>query len=325
MALAKKLLLVVLLAASLYFVFAPKKNNPLSSPSTTNVPSNTKEDHRRAPPPPKKVKKGIQKKRYKDGQVYYIYVPPKLAKNPDLNTQVLAIIHGYTGQTNGKKGQSIALKNMKRFIDYANDYNTLLIAPHFSEKTFDNDYQRLNLDGTRADLRLLDLVQVLKGTFHHLDTNQLSLFGFSGGGQFVHRFCAFHPLRIHKAVVSGSGWYMWPDPTINYPLGTNLKKFTAVDYIDLHLLAKTNIQVLIGEHDTQQGAFRTEYKDININTMQGNSRFLRAQKWVNAMNRYALQNGIDSKITLTVIPDTEHQTSNELIDAAYDFLSTPYE
>ncbi|WP_052599717.1 alpha/beta hydrolase [Aureispira sp. CCB-QB1] len=265
-------------------------------------------------------KKGIQKKKYIDGQVYYLYVPQAVAENPEIGTTILAVIHGYTGQANGIKGQNIALKNMKRFIPYAEQHNTLLIAPHFSEKIFDSDYQRFNLDATRSDIRLIDLIQITKNTFPNLQDKKIKLFGFSGGGQFVHRFCAFHPLRVHKAVASGSGWYMWPDWTIDYPLGVNLRKFSNTKPINLDLFTQCQLLVLVGEQDIRQGSFRDDYKDFDLNNMQGNDRVSRARQWVLAMEKYAASKGLTSNILLKTVPETEHRTTNTLMKSAFNFL-----
>lgn len=276
--------------------------------------------------PDLKLRKGIQKKRFKDGQIFFLYLPANIAENPQTPVQVVAVIHGYTGQTPGGKGHKIVLKNMERFKDYAEEHQTIIIAPHFDGRIFENDYQRLNLDGPRADERLLAIVESLEGTFPNIQKEKISLFGFSGGGQFVHRFCAFYPERVHKAVVSGSGWYMWPDPTINYPLGTNLdnyEKHGVFRTINLERFVETPIQVLIGAIDLQQGSFREEYKEVDLNAWQGNSRIVRAENWVKAMKAYAEQKGLTDHIQLVVVPDTEHRTTNELMDEAYNFLSEP--
>lgn len=267
------------------------------------------------------VKKGIHKKKYTDGQVYYLYIPKEIAQNPTLATEIVAIIHGYSGQANGDKGKNIALKNLKRFRDYADQNNALLIAPHFNEKLFDSDYQRFNLDAKRSDIRLINLIKHTKKTFPNLEETQINLFGFSGGGQFVHRFCAFHPNMVKKAIISGSGWYMWPTHSIPYPLGFNLDKFPNVLTIDTKLFVQCDMLVLIGEDDKRQGSFRIEYKGYNLNDMQGRDRVTRARNWVNAIRSYAISQGVTSNIQLVTVPDVEHRTTNKLMEVAFDFLA----
>lgn len=302
-------LVIILMYCAFQCIVCTRPPVPLSNPPTTKKATDLL------------IKKGIQKKRYTDGQTYYTYIPKTIAEKPHLGTEILAVIHGYQGQANGLKGQKITLKNMKRFIPYAEKHNTILIAPHFSEKIFDSDYQRFNLDATRSDIRLINLIQLMKNTFPNLKEKKLKLFGFSGGGQFVHRFCAFHPKRIHKAVTSGSGWYMWPDHNVDYPVGLKLEKFPMIKPINLELFIQCHLLVLIGEKDTQQGSFRIDYKDINLNDMQGYDRISRARHWVAAIKKYARSKGLTSNISLKTIPKTEHRTTKDLMDAAFDFLA----
>jgi pimeloyl-ACP methyl ester carboxylesterase len=266
------------------------------------------------------VQQGVSKEIYTDGQVYYLYIPQAVAANPNLAAEVLAVIHGYSGQTNGAVGEDIALQNLERFEEYAEQTNTILLAPHFSETIFDSDYQRFNLDATRSDLRLIDLIERTQQTFPNIKDQQIKLFGFSGGGQFVHRFCAFHPNIVQKAIASASGWYMWPDIAFDYPLGINLLPFPNAPPINMNLFLQSNLLILVGGDDIRQGSFRTDYYGTNLNNLQGRNRRARAQNWVNAMQSYATNNGYISNISLEIVPGTEHRISKDLLDAAYNFL-----
>lgn len=318
---SKRLLYIVVVLAFVAFqYFAPSSDDPTVPPPSSPVPPNTEEP---APIETNKhplIKRGIKKHKYSDGQSYFLYVPKAIANDPSLGKEIVAVIHGYSGQARGAKGQNIVLRNIKRFVEYAEEHQAILIAPHFDEERFDSDYQRFNLDATRADVRLIDLIQLTKEAFVNLETEQLKLFGFSGGGQFVHRFCAFHPEIVDRAVTSGSGWYMWPNPTIDYPLGLKLDRFSAVAPINLEKFVACHLMVLIGQEDLTQGSFREEYKELNLNLMQGKDRITRARKWVEAMNAVAQSNGFTSNITLVTVPNTEHTTTNELMDAAFEYL-----
>lgn len=266
------------------------------------------------------VQQGISKYIYTGGQVYYLYIPQAVAANPNLDAEILAVIHGYSGQTNGSVGEDITLLNVERFEEYAEQNNMILIVPHFSEAIFDSDYQRFNLDATRSDTRLIDLIEETKQSFPNIQDQQIKLFGFSGGGQFVHRFCAFHPNIVRKAVASSSGWYMWPDMSLDYAVGIDMQAHPNVPPIDMNLFLQSDLLILIGADDTRQGSFRTDYKGVNLNALQGRNRRARASNWVNAMQSYATANGYISNISLEIIPNTEHVMNDDLMDAAYDFL-----
>ncbi|MFK7796351.1 MAG: hypothetical protein AB8E82_02780 [Aureispira sp.] len=297
------------------------------------------------PEEPIAFKKGINKSTYANDQIYFWYVPSEVAKDPTKAKDVVAIIHGYTGQDNGSSGVNITLENLKRFMVYADSTHSILIAPHFNESVFGSNYQRLNLNrerlntrgepldipGARSDIRLINLIQLLQEIFPNIDDEKIKLFGFSGGGQFVHRFCAFHPNRIEKAIIGGAGWYMWPDDNIEYPLGFNLNTFSNVDeVINTKSFVQCDMLVLIGAEDKTQGSFRTEYKNYeldivyNLNKIQGNTRVKRASKWVAALKTYATQIGIkaeDVKVKMKTVKNVPHRTPDEFMRVAFNYLA----
>ena len=90
------------------------------------------------------------------------------------------------------------------------------MASHFDEKRLYKNYQRLNLTGLRSDVRLNQLIQSLCQLLTHIETEKRMLLGFSGGGQFVHRYLAFHEGMISRAVIGEPGWFMWPDLSYHY-------------------------------------------------------------------------------------------------------------
>jgi pimeloyl-ACP methyl ester carboxylesterase len=264
---------------------------------------------------------GINKKKYNDGQTYFIYVPIKYKENLSKTPSILAIVHGYTGNKAGDRGIGITKKNIERWKEYAEKYNCILLAPHFDEVTFDNDYQRLNLDGKRSDLRLNDIVDSVKTAFPELKNTKLKLFGFSGGGQFVHRYCAFHPDLVDRAVVGASGWYMWPDDELDYPLGTNLKSYPNInEKIDLVRYVQSVMLVIVGENDQKQGAFRDNYKDADLDMLQGENRLERAKRWVNELNIIAYKNNVTCKVQLKVVENTAHEINSSLLKTSALFL-----
>jgi poly(3-hydroxybutyrate) depolymerase len=46
----------------------------------------------------------------------------------------------------------------------------------------------------------------------------LHLSGYSGGGQFVHRFMLVHPGRVARVAVGAAGWYTFPDPALDWSI-----------------------------------------------------------------------------------------------------------
>lgn len=70
----------------------------------------------------------------------------------------------------------------------------------------------------RHDLLLLAMLDEMALRWPGIDTSKVYLSGFSGGGQFVHRFMYLHPERVHAAAVGAPGLATllnmdaaWPD------------------------------------------------------------------------------------------------------------------
>ncbi len=78
-------------------------------------------------------------------------------------------------------------------------------APYFDEMRFLGDDQRLNLAGPRSDLRLNELIASVVNPSPELPGKSWLLYGFSGGGQFVHRYAAIHPDRAARVVARTGG------------------------------------------------------------------------------------------------------------------------
>jgi len=136
----------------------------------------------------------------------YVYLPRTLAPQ----ARIIAIVHGIS---------ELPRQYLECFAPFAERHGAVLVAPHFSRPRF-RDYQRLGRSGrgARADQALERLVEeVARET--HARAGRVFLFGYSGGGQFVHRYVMAHPQRVAAAVVGSAGWYTFPDAGRRYPRG----------------------------------------------------------------------------------------------------------
>jgi hypothetical protein len=196
----------------------------------------------------------------------------------------------------------------------------VVLAPHFDEERFGNDYQRFNLPGLRADVRLNDLVEEAAKLIPGVLSERFLMFGFSGGGQFVHRYIAFNPGRVERAVCAAPGWYMWPDWSLPYPLGIAPNSFPDDLRPQLRGLCKANLLVVVGENDSSQGTFRKSYKGHNLVTSQGWGRKERAENWIAALKQYAEREASPFRVALKVIPKTGHANYQGLLECAGKYL-----
>ena len=135
---------------------------------------------------------------------YFVYLPQKCS--------------GYTSQFVSVHGVSRnAREHAERFSPLAEEYGVVLVAPLFSRRHF-CDYQRLGREGggRRADHAIQQItreIEYLTGA----DSSKISMFGFSGGGQFAHRYAMAYPDRVRQLVIGAAGWYTYPDDSRKYP------------------------------------------------------------------------------------------------------------
>lgn len=186
----------------------------------------------------------------------------------------------------------------------AERFGVVVLAPHFSRPAF-RDYQRLGREGRgeRADRALLGLVEAV-GRSIGAEWKRFFLMGYSGGGQFVHRFVLAYPDRVAAAVASSAGWYTFPDHTRSYPLGIgSARRLPGVSF-DPERFLRVPILVTVGERDVRRD--RVLRKTTRVDLQQGRTRLERAQRWVDAMVRAAEERGLAPSVSLRTLPDIGH-------------------
>lgn len=264
-----------------------------------------------------RLKAGLNTCRHADGQLYYVHVPEQTLSAPK-GARVLISIHGYSGREDNEKGRASVRRAATRWASLSKRTGWVVLAPQFDEKRFSGNYQRLNLAGkTPADARLDALLEKLAARLPGLRTDKLYLFGFSGGGQFVHRYAAFHPRRVERAVAGGAGWYMFPDPKLPYPIGTG--SVPGKRRPDIRGLRGVRLLVIVGAEDTDGGAFRKRYEQYDLLTLQGPGRLQRARNWVDAVRRQSGRGPFRIRLALT--PGTGHTISKMMRKTTEAFLT----
>ena len=116
-------------------------------------------------------------------------------------------------------------------------------------------------------------------------SGRILLFGYSGGGQFGHRYMMAHPDAVERLVVGAAGWYTFPDPTREYPLGVKASaSLPGVTFFSARFLMVPTC-VLVGEADTARDADFNQ--DAEVDAQQGTTRLERGRRWVAAMSAAA--------------------------------------
>jgi pimeloyl-ACP methyl ester carboxylesterase len=224
-------------------------------------------------------------------QVYYVYWPESAADDAAL----FVTVHGISRN---------AEEHANQFSSYAERQGVVLLAPLFSLSRFPR-YQRLvgKEGGREADMMLLDIIDEV-GSLIPVETSKIYLFGFSGGGQFVHRFALRHPQRVMRYVVASAGWYTFPDPEQAFPRGIRPNRHLPHLLPDLANFLTIPGSVIVGERDVKPGTALN--KNPEIIAQQGEHRRERGERWVQAMNQAAEQAGLPAHYSFDIAPDCGH-------------------
>lgn len=237
---------------------------------------------------------GTISKRTLDGMQqidYFAYLPASGQRH----NRVFISVHGISRN---------ALQHMEGFAAQAELYGAVMLAPLFPQSTFPF-YQRL---GTTANLERADLAfeQMLHDAAAWLDINPapMHIFGFSGGGQFAHRYAMFYPSKIARMVLGAPGWYTFPDPERQYPLGLrSAEEWPHLKFFPEKFLRIPSL-VLVGDND--------DIRDDDLNTsrridaFQGLNRIERGERWVNAMRSLARAYQLPFDFRIEPVPNANH-------------------
>lgn len=223
--------------------------------------------------------------------VYYLYLPRKLQQP----ARLFVTVHGISRN---------AREHARRFAPYAEKEGVILIAPSFKRKRFPG-YQRLDendvgLSPASALDQIVEEVRLLTGS----PQSKLYLFGFSGGGQFVHRYVMRYPQRVAKAAIGGAGWYTFPDPKARFPMGLRQRADDDQPAINPEQFLRVPVSVLVGDLDDQRDDALN--KSPRIDRQQGNNRLERGQRWIEAMQASARLRGFQTEFRFVPLHGVAH-------------------
>lgn len=224
-------------------------------------------------------------------QKYYLYVP----STGGTGARTFIAVHGITRN---------AAEQAHLFAPFAERYGVLLIAPLFPKDRF-QDYQRLGRKGKgeRADFALDRIVAEVTSLIG-AKTNELYLFGYSGGGQFVHRYAMAHPERVARIALAAAGWYTFPDPTVHFPLGIRATSGLPDVRFNLAKFLSVPTYLMVGEKDVMRDPELR--KSRRLDRQQGITRLERGRRWLKTVAATAKAYHLDTPHIFEVLPNSNH-------------------
>lgn len=234
---------------------------------------------------------------------YFVYIPKSC---PD-SSKVIYTIHGISRN---------AEEHLQGFITQAERHEAILVAPLFLKANFPR-YQQLgtNVQQERADMAF---DHVLHDVHEQLGIPPapMRMFGFSGGGQFVHRYAMFYPKRVSRMVITAPGWYTFPDPDRKYPYGLKSTRDWPHLSFNLEKFLQIPVMVITGEEDDLRD--KDLNKDREIDSFQGLNRVERAERWVAANRNLARSYGVSADFRLESIPNASHAYESYLAHPPFE-------
>lgn len=241
---------------------------------------------------------------------YFIYFP----QNAREDNRIFYSIHGISRN---------AEEHIEGFITQAEKHGTIVIAPLFPKEDFPR-YQQL---GSSANQQRADMAfnHVLQDAHEWLGIPPapMHLFGFSGGGQFLHRYAMFYPKRVAKMALAAPGWYTFPNPDRKYPYGIKSTR----DWPNLKFVLEKFLHIptliLVGEEDDLRDKELNKAREID--SFQGLNRIERAERWTAAIHALGRSYNITTDFRLETVPNASHayesyQAYPPFAEKIFDFL-----
>ena len=237
----------------------------------------------------------------------------RLPKEINENTKVIFIIHGNS-------------RDVERYINLwlepSKDKNVILVAPHFTRSNYSNfgTLQIARSSGKILKNQSNNLKNSLSLFFtyfknkYNLQTSTYSIFGFSAGSQFAHRYLLFSDdIQVDRVVLGSAGWYTFLNNE-PYPYGMRNMPIERERY---EWYLSREVLFILGAKDNDPN-----HESLNNSKgakQQGSNRFERGQNYFKNLVIFSEENKIAFRWRYKVIEDLDHSTS-AISENAFTFL-----
>lgn len=175
---------------------------------------------------------------------YCLYVPTAHDFDGD-PLPLLVLQHG-----TGRRGPQYR----DEFAGYAEANHCVVLAPLYPAGIGDPDdlhnFKFLRYGDIRFDTVLLEIVGEVAERFN-VDADRFLLHGFSGGGQFAHRFFYLHPDRLAGVSIGAPGRITRLDYTKDWWVGLRNCAEIFGREPDVDAMRRVPVQMVVGTHDVE--------------------------------------------------------------------------
>lgn len=175
---------------------------------------------------------------------FCLYVPTSYHDTGTRHYPLAVVVHG----TNRP-----ALQYRDAFADFAEAQECIVLAPLFpggiEQPGEIHNYKFITFRDIRFDLVLLAMIDEVAEVYR-IDKRRFLLHGFSGGGQFAHRFFYLHPERLLGISIGAPGVVTLLDERRDWWLGVRDIEQTFGRPLDYEAMRQVPVQMVIGAEDT---------------------------------------------------------------------------
>lgn len=176
---------------------------------------------------------------------YCLYVPEGFSRERAGRYALAVIVHG-TNRT--------AQDYRSRLREFAEEHGCVIMAPLFPSGILEprelNNYKFIKFHDIRYDRVLLAMVDEVT-EYYGLNAARFLLHGFSGGGQFVHRFFYLHPTRLLGVSIGAPGMVTLFDQERDWHCGVRGFEREFGVNPDIDAMRAVAVQTVIGAADTE--------------------------------------------------------------------------
>lgn len=243
---------------------------------------------------------------------YALYVPNSFDVTTDRiqDFNVIIAMHG---------SNRIVTEYRDAFVELAEKLGCFVLAPLFPIGIIDHydadNYKYIDYRGVRYDLILLAMLSEVEH-YYGIRWGKKVLHGFSGGGQFAHRFMYLHPKTLSAVSVGGPGKVTLLDDKRPWWVGISDAEERFGRKVDMDAIKSLQIMLVVGANDTEEDEIRVDVGSRNW--MDGaNAAGTNRVDRLKSLHANMTERGVDNRLVL--VPGAAHEDFKMIPDVVQFF------